>query len=430
MARDVKIGLVGFGTVGTGVVSCLLENINIISSRTGIRPIVTKIADLDIERERNVKVPKEILTNDGFSVINDCDLLVELVGGTSFAKELILETLKKGKPVVTANKALLAEHGEEIFAAAEKSKADVYYEASVAGGIPIIKILREGFVGNRITNIYSILNGTCNFILSKMEQETGNFETALSEAQKMGYAEADPHLDLDGTDTLHKTTILASLAYGEWFGPKPVYKEGIMHVSSEDIKYAFEFGYKIKLLSIIKQQNDDVQIRVHPTLVPKNSMLANVSDVFNAVQIEANPVGKTLFYGKGAGRDATSSAVVADIVDVCLNLKFGSHRRIPAFRIGKQFRHILPMEEVKTKYYIRISVLDKPGVIAAISSILGGKNISILSIKQHTGNQKNNVSLIILTHIATEKLIIEAIAEIEKLDCVKTKLIFYRIEDL
>ncbi len=430
MAREVKIGIVGFGTIGAGVVSCLLDHADVISRRTGIKPVISKIADIDIKRDRGIKLPKDILTTDVSSLIDCSDLVVELIGGTEYAKTLILEALGKGKPVVTANKALLAEYGEELFVAAEKFKADIYYEASVAGGIPIIKLLREGLVANKIENIYAILNGTCNFILSKMDDEHYDFARALEEAKKMGYAEANSSLDTDGSDTVHKAAILASLAYGEWFGVGPVYKEGIEKISLEDMRLADELGYKIKLLAIIKQQDEDVQIRAHPTLIPKNSMLANVSDVFNAIQIKGVPVGETLFYGKGAGREATSSAVVADIMDVCLNLKFGSHRRVPSFRIGRQFRNITPMDAVSSRYYFRITVIDQTGVIAAISSVLGCKKISISSIRQTENVPGGLVSLIILTHMANEKLVHDAVAEIEKFDFVKVKIVLYRVEDL
>lgn len=430
MPREVKVGIIGFGTVGSGVVSCLMENSQVIVRRTGLYPVVAKIADLDLEKDRGVLIKRELLTNDGFSAIESSDVVVELVGGTKYAKEIILEALKRGKPVVTANKALLAECGEEIFAAAEKSKADIYYEGSVAGGIPIIKALREGFVANKIESIHAILNGTCNYILSKMESENRSFSTALAEAKKMGYAEANPAMDIDGSDTLHKAAILGSLAYGEWFGIQPIYREGIEKISVEDIKFASTLGYKLKLLAIIKQQNEDVQIRVHPTLIKKQTMLANVSDVFNAVRIMGNPVGETLFYGRGAGRNATASAVVADIVDVCLNLKFGSHRRVPSFRIGRQFRHIIPMEDIFIRYYLRINVHDRPGVIASVSTVLGNKKISISSIFQTEESSSGNTSLVILTHKANEKLMREAVAEIEKFDFVRHKITLIRIEDM
>ncbi len=428
--REVKIGIIGFGTVGTGVVSCLLENGDVIARRTGIKLVLSGIADIDIKTDRKVNVPKEILTTDAMKLIDEVNVVVELVGGTTKAKEFILEALKKGKPVVTANKALLAEHGEELFAAAENSKADIYYEASVCGGIPIIKALKEGLVSNKIDKIVGIMNGTCNYILTKMEKGHVSFETALKDAQKLGYAEANPSLDIDGVDTAHKTAILSSLAYGEWFGMKPIHVRGIRGISLCDIKAANELGYSIKLLGITKQMDDDVEIRVHPTLIPVDSMLANIADVYNGVLVSGSPVGETLFYGRGAGREATASAVVADLVDVALNLKFGSHRRVPAFTIGRQFRHMLPMNEIMSRYYMRIQVLDKPGVVARVSTVLGNKGISISSIRQTERQSLDNVSLQIMTHLAREQNINEAVAEIEKLDCVRNKVILIHVEDI
>jgi len=357
-------------------------------------------------------------------------VVVELVGGTTVAKQFILQALEAGKPVVTANKALLAEHGEEIFATAEKSSADIYYEASVAGGIPVIKALREGFVSNRIEKMYGIMNGTCNYILTRMENERVDFAPILKDAQQLGYAEAEPSLDIDGYDTAHKAAILASLAYGNWFGMQPIYVEGIRDISLTDINFAKELGYRIKLLAIIKQQNDDVQIRVHPTLVPMKTQLADISGVFNGVMIIGDTVGESLLYGRGAGRDATASAVVADIVDVGLNLKFGSHRRVPAFRLGPQFRRVLTMDETESRYYLRLQVEDQPGVVAGIADILGQKNISISSFVQKENRCGNKVPLLILTHITQEKLIKDAIAKIEQLDYVCDKIKMFRIEDV
>jgi homoserine dehydrogenase len=428
--REVKIGIIGFGTVGAGVVSCLLENGDVISRRTGVKLVLARIADIDVKTDRKVNVPRDILTTDAMKLIDEVDVVVELVGGTNKAKEFILAALKKGKPVVTANKALLAEHGEEIFAVAEKSKADIYYEASVCGGIPIIKALKEGLVANKIQKIVGIMNGTCNYILTRMERERIGFEEVLREAQKLGYAEANPSFDIDGIDTAHKTAILASLAYGEWFGMKPVHVQGIRGVSLCDIRFAAELGYRLKLLGIIKQEDDDVEIRVHPTLIPASSLLANISDVFNGVMVKGSPVGETLFYGRGAGRNATASAVVADLVDVALNLKFGSHRRIPAFTIGRQFRQILPMQEIMSRYYMRIQVLDKPGVVAKISTVIGNKGISISSLRQLEGQSADNVSLLIMTHLAKEQALNEAVSEMEKLDCVKNKITLIHVEDI
>ncbi len=430
MLKEVKIGIIGFGTVGAGVASCLLENAEVIARRTGLKPVLFRIADIDIATPRNIKVPDSILTQDAHSLISESDLVVELVGGTGCAKDFILAALKAGKPVVTANKALLAEHGEEIFYAAEKSKADIYYEASVAGGIPIIKVLREGLVGNRIEKILGIMNGTCNYILSRMSTDLLDFDTALSEAKRLGYAEANPSLDIDGIDTAHKAAILSSLAYGEWFGMKPIHVEGIRGIKNEDFKYSSELGYTIKLLAVIKQESDDVQIRVHPTLISSDSMLANVSGVFNAVMVKGSPVGETLYYGRGAGRDATASSVVADIVDVMLNLKFGSHRRVPAFKIGKQYRNLTPIQDIATRYYLRLQVLDRPGVIAKIAEILAGRGISLSSMIQREKQSAENVNLVVITHIAKEKDVMSAVLELETLDCVKDKLVLIRIEDI
>ena len=428
--KEVKIGIIGFGTVGAGVVSCLLENGDVIARRTGVRLVLSRIADIDVKTDRKVNVPNEILTTDAMKLIDEVDVVVELVGGTNKAKEFILAALKKGKPVVTANKALLAEYGEEIFAAAEKSKADIYYEASVCGGIPIIKALKEGLVSNKIQKIIGIMNGTCNYILTRMEKERIGFEDVLKEAQKLGYAEANPSFDIDGVDTAHKTAILASLAYGEWFGMKPIHVQGIRGIHLCDISFAAELGYRLKLLGIIKQEEDDVEIRVHPTLIPSSSLLANISDVFNGVMVKGSPVGETLFYGRGAGRNATASAVVADLVDVALNLKFGSHRRVPAFTIGRQFRQILPMQEIMSRYYMRIQVLDKPGVVAKISTVIGNKGISISSLRQLEGQSADNVSLLIMTHMAKEQSLNDAVAEMEKLDCVRNKITLIHVEDI
>ncbi len=429
--RELKIGIMGFGTVGTGVASCLLKNGEVISRRSGVKVVLHRIADLDLERDRGLKLKEGVLINDAHRLIKESDVVVELIGGTSVAKDLILEALAQGKPVVTANKALLAEKGEEIFAAAEKSKADIYYEASVAGGIPIIKSLREGLIGNRVNRIYGILNGTCNYILTRMEREKETFGTVLRDAQRMGYAEADPSLDVDGGDTAHKAAILASLAYGEWFGMNPIYVEGIREITLQDIRNADELGYRIKLLAIVKQEaSEDVQIRVHPTLIPKKSLLAGINEVFNGVAVSGDYVGDTLFYGRGAGRDATASAVVADLVDVALNLEYGSHRRVPAFRIGPQFRTLIPMERIKSRYYLRIQVLDKPGTLGKIANILGGRGVSISSVMQKEGQSKNNVSLIILTHQAVEGEAAAAFREIEALPETKEKIKTIRIEDI
>ncbi len=429
--RRINVGIIGFGTVGSGVVRCLAENGELIGRRTGITPVIKRVADIDVARDRGVALPAGALTADAVGLIDspDVDVVVELVGGRTVAKEFILRALGRGKPVVTANKALLAHDGAEVFAAAAASSADVYYEASVAGGIPIIKAMREGLIGNRIQQIVGILNGTCNYILTKMEREGVAFSQALKEAQKAGYAETPPDLDIDGTDTAHKAAILASLAYGTWFGLEPIHVEGIRGLAVQDIKSAQRLGYRIKLLAIVKQENENVQMRVHPTLIPDRCLLGNVNSVFNAVLVRGNPVGETLYYGRGAGRDATASAVVADLVDVGLNLKFGSHRRVPAFTAHAGYGRVLPMAEIETRYYLRLQARNSPGVLARIAGVLGARTISIASVTQEEVDGEH-VPLILLTQRAREADMQAAIGEIRALGVVTGQPVLLRIEDL
>jgi len=428
--KEYKIGIIGFGTVGAGVASCLLNNAQVIAKRTGMLPRLAKIADLDITTDRGVAVPKDLLTTDSDELIRDVDVVVELIGGTTVAKKLILQALNAGKPVVTANKALLAEHGEELFAAAEKNNVDLCYEASVAGGIPIIKSLREGFVGNRISRIYGIMNGTCNYILTRMEREEIDFAPVLKDAQQLGYAEANPSLDIDGFDTAHKAAILASLAYGKWFGMDPVFVQGIRDVTLTDIKFAGDLGYKIKLLAIIKQENGKLEIRVHPAMIPKRTQLAMIDEVFNGVMVTGDYVGDSLFYGRGAGRNATASAVISDIVDIGLNFEAGTSRRVSSFREGPLYTDVIRMEEVHSRYYLRIQVLDMPGVLAKIAAVLSENFISISSLVQREGQSQNNVSLLIITHLTQEKNIKAALEKINRLSEVRDSVKLIRIEDI
>ena len=427
--KELKVGVVGFGTVGAGVVENLLRNCEVIAKRTGIMLTLTCVADLDTTTDRGIVLPEGVLCSDASEAIRRSDIVVELVGGTTFAKKLILDALNAGKSVVTANKALLALHGEELFAAAEKNNVDLYYEASVAGGIPIIKALREGLSGNRISRIFGIMNGTCNYILTRMEREGVNFNDVLADAQRLGYAEANPSLDIDGFDTAHKTAILASLAYGRWFGVDNMTIEGIRDLELEDLNYALELGYRIKLLGVIKNVNGAVEMSVRPTLIPQETLLAGISDVFNGVMVEGDFVGQTLFYGRGAGRKATASAVVADIVDVALNICAGAVRRIPAVRQGEQFECVTPQNECTSRYYLRLIVEDCPGVIASITRILADRDISISSLIQHE-NQKENVSLVILTHPAMEKEICSAMEELSKLSVSRAAVKMLRIEEI
>ena len=428
--KELKVSIIGFGTVGAGVADNILKNGDVIASRSGVKPILAKIASRDMTRDRGVVIPEGMLITDANEAIAAADIVVETVGGTTIAKTFVLTTLEAGKSVVTANKALIAEHGEELFAVADRTGANIYYEAAVAGGIPIIKALREGLVSNRIKSIYGIMNGTCNYILTRMENEGIDFDTILKDAQDLGYAEAEPSLDVDGFDTAHKASILTSLAYGEWVGMDPLYVEGIRDITVDDIRHADELGYRIKLLSVIKENDGAVESHVNPTLVPKSKLLAQVSGVFNAVAVTGDIVDETLYYGRGAGRDATASAVVADVVDACMNIAADSNRRIPGFRAGKLFDTFVPMEETKSRYYLSMTVSDEAGTIAQISKILGDKNISISSITQKEGKCNSVVPLIILTHISIEKNMTDALAEVEALAAVNGKVKFIRIEDM
>jgi homoserine dehydrogenase len=429
--KEYKVGILGFGTVGAGVAENLLKNKDVIAKRAGVVPVLSGIADLDITTDRGVEVPEGILTTDAAKVIADSDIVVELIGGTTVAKKFILEALKAGKSVVTANKALLAHYGEELFAAAQESGADIFYEASVAGGIPIIKALREGLVSNKINKVFGILNGTCNYILTRMEREGANFADVLADAQKLGYAEANPSLDIDGFDTAHKTAILAALAYGKWFGIEAVYVEGIRDLEVADILCADELGYRIKLLGIIKNENGAVQMRVHPTLIPKTALLANIHEVFNGVLVEGDTVGQTLFYGRGAGRQATASAVVADITDAAINLANDCRQRIKGFSAGEQFDKKISEDSVVSRYYLRLEVKDCPGVIAQVTQILASRSISISSLIQHeTRDAKGAVSLVLLTHPAKEKEVRSALAEIAVLSVNSSPVKLLRIEDI
>ncbi len=427
--KEIKISIVGFGTVGAGVADILLRNAEVISTRTNLKLTLVKIADLDIVRDRGVAVPEGVLTTSVPEAISAADVVVELIGGTTFAKQVILDALNAKKAVVTANKALLAHFGKELFDAADRNGVDLFFEASVGGGIPIIKALREGLAANRIERICGILNGTCNYILTRMEKENADFNTVLADAQKLGYAEANPSLDIDGFDTAHKTAILASLAYGQWFNADEVQVEGIRNLESCEIRYAGELGYRIKLLGIIKNLNGAVQMRVHPTLVPKSSMLANISDVFNGAMVEGDMVGRTLFYGRGAGRAATASAVVADLIDLARNYASDSLRRLPAFESGKLFDRLAKPEEIESRYYLRLTVDDCPGVIAQVAQVLADHNISVASLIQPEAVE-GAASVVVLTHPANESAMLKAVAEINSRNFNRQQVKLLRVESL
>jgi len=427
----VKIGVIGCGTIGTGVVKCLLENKKYLHRHLGLPLELVRVADLFPRKKRPVKIPAGVMTKDSDAVLNDpeIDIIVELVGGTTFAKQVIIKAMKNGKSVVTANKALIAKHGLELHKKAKKNGVDLFYEASVGGGIPIIKTLREALVGNKIDSVWGILNGTCNYMLSKMTDEGLTFGEALKEATINGYAEADPTLDIGGFDTQHKIGILASLAFGQWVPQNKIYVEGIENVTDFDIKCAGEMGYVIKLLGIARVEDKAVSVRVNPSFIPNTTMLGNVKGAFNAIEIDGNPIGTTILNGLGAGMGATSSAVVADIVDIARNIASGSAGRLSALTFMDKELPFKKIEEIKTRYYLRFKVEDKPGVIAKIAKILGNRNISLSSVIQHEPHSATkNVHATFLTHLALEKDIKAAVKSINNLKCVKTKTILFRVE--
>ncbi|HTX21188.1 MAG TPA: homoserine dehydrogenase [Candidatus Aquilonibacter sp.] len=442
LMQQVNLGMIGGGTVGSGVFHALQRNGGLLSSRIGIAVTLRKVAVKAFDELRPYEISRGLMTTDWKEVVNDPDVHVvaELVGGTTLAREIILFALKLGKPVVTANKALLSAQGPELFAAAKKSGANLYYEASVCGGIPIIKSLREGFVGNRIDALYGIVNGTCNYILTRMKLEGADFAAVLADAQKQGYAETPPDLDIDGHDAAHKIGILASLAHGFWVEPENIYVEGIRHISALDIKFAGELGYTVKLLAIVKKTESGkwkadkncchVQVSVYPTLIPNAHVLAGVNHVFNAVFVRGDIVGDTLFYGRGAGKDATASAVLSDLADAALDLKSGNGHRVPPFVPHECSGAVLPIEEVVSQYFVRLNVVDKPGVLAKIATIFGQSNIGISSVIQPEGHEGAAVPLIFMLHYATNGAVNGALKKIGKLPVVKGKPVMIRVESL
>jgi homoserine dehydrogenase len=433
--QQINIGMIGGGTVGSGVYHALQHKGTLITSRIGVKLKITKVAVKAIDEPRPYKIPATALTTDWTTIVNDpkVQIVIELMGGTGLAKKVVLDALALGKPVITANKALLSECGPELFAAAQKNNTNLYYEASVAGGIPIIKTLREALVGNRFTRIYGIVNGTCNYILTRMKNEKAGFETILKDAQQHGYAEAEPSLDIDGIDTMHKTHILASLAHGFWVDRKKILVEGIRSISQTDIQFAEKLGYTIKLLGIVKETGPGkaprVCISVYPALIPRHHVLANVNDVFNAVFVRGDVVGDTLFYGRGAGKDATASAVLGDIADAAQDIVNHTPRRVPAFVHHDGHAAVLPSDEGISHYYIRAGVLDKPGVLARVAAIFRDHKISNASVVQPESQAVNDVPLIITTHETKESALQNALREISRLPEVKTKPVVLRVEN-
>jgi homoserine dehydrogenase len=436
MMRPIRVGLLGIGTVGGGTFALLRRNQEEITRRAGRAITIHVVADQDVDRARRIVEGAAEVTADAFAVVRnpDIDIVVELIGGTKVAKDLILRAIENGKHVVTANKALLAWHGNEIFAAAQKRGVMVAFEAAVAGGVPIIKALREGLTANRIEWIAGIINGTSNFILSTMRDTGAGFKETLAEAQRLGYAETDPTFDIEGIDAAHKLTIMAGIGFGIPMQFEKAYTEGISSLTRQDIRYAEELGYRIKLLGITRRTEKGIELRVHPTLIPSRRLIANVEGVMNAVLVKGDAVGATMYYGAGAGAQPTASAVVADLVDVTRMHTADPENRVPHLAFQPDALSdapILPMEEVETSYYLRLRVLDRPGVLADITRILADLSISIdAMVQKEPGEGEEQVDIIMLTHLTLEKNIIAAIARIEGLPVNLGKVTRIRLEEL
>jgi len=427
--KKINIGLIGFGKIGSGVVKALRAKRTFLKDKSGVDVNIVRICDKDIKSKRPVTVSRSILTTSLGKVLYDpkIDIVVELMGGVRPAKDVILEALRSGKHVVTANKALLADSGSEIFSLANTLSLNVAFEASVGGGIPIIKSLKEGFIANRFDLVYGIVNGTSNFILTKMGEGLVSFKDALKIAQDKGYAEADPHLDISGLDSRHKLSILAFLAFVLSAKPSDIYTEGITAIESGDIQYAKELGYAVKLLAIAKRSGDSVELRVHPTMIPKSHLLANVSGVYNAIFVKGDLIGENLFYGQGAGALATSSAVVSDIIDLAQQISCCGKVSGPILS-KKDVKDIKNISDIRTRFYMRFSAIDRPGVLAKISGILGKHNISIASVTQKEKKNSNIVPIVMMTHEALELDMAKALKEIDGLSSIKKKTVKIRTE--
>lgn len=434
MKKFISIGMIGFGTIGTGVVRLLKENESLIAGRLGAEIHLRKIADLDIDRSREVTVERKLLTNDAAQILNDpdIDIVVELMGGYEPARTFILAAMARGKHVVTANKALLATHGDEIFRSAVQHQVNIGFEGSVGGTIPVIKTIKESLVANRIESIFAIVNGTSNFILSKMTDDGGSFETVLKEAQALGFAECNPVYDVEGIDAAHKLAILLSLCYGKKVRLDDLYREGITHIAEQDILFARELGYRIKLLAIAIRRDQRIEARLHPTMIPLNHLLANVNGNFNAFHIIGDASDSIFLYGQGAGMMPTASAVISDIVDIARDMRKGVSVRVPPRVLdeeGIDEIRLMPFDEIRTNYYFRFSAADRPGVLSRISGILGANDISIAAVIQKGRTQVGAVPIVMTTYKARERDVQKALKEIDRLDVVMGKTMLIRIED-
>ncbi len=427
--KKVKIGLIGFGTIGGGVVKALADRSSLIKKKREVSLEIVRIADKDLKRKRPVKVPKAKLTTNVNKVLNDpdIDIIVELIGGIHPAKKFVMEALKGGKHVVTANKALLAASGKEIFELARKKGLTVRFEASVGGGIPVVKALREDFAANSIQAIYGIINGTSNYILTKMEEDSESFKNALKEAQRMGIAERNPALDINGMDSAHKLSILALLGFGRYVDVNKIFVEGIQYVESRDMQYAKKWGYSIKLLAIAKKDEGKLDVRVHPTLLSSRHLLAGVRGAQNGIYIRGDMIGESFLYGEGAGEKATSSAVISDIIEIAKSIGSGKDLKMPGMNFDSAAGGMRGIGGVKSRYYIRFMAMDKPGVLAAISGALGKFKISISNVVQKERHKERAVPIVMITHEAIERDLKKALRIISKFNAISGKPVAIRM---
>lgn len=431
---QVNVGIIGFGTVGAGTAEILIKNNEIIRKRVGVDIRLKKIADLDLETDRGVDLPPGVLTKEASEIMDDpdIDIIVELIGGIKIAREFIIGSMEKNKHVVTANKALLAEYGHELYEVARENKVNLAFEAAVGGGIPVIGALRDGLAANNVRTMIGILNGTSNYILTRMTQDGIPYQDAVNGAIELGYAEDPPTLDVDGTDAAHKLALLISMAFGVPAPFENIYREGIDKLTQEDILFAEEFGYCLKLLTVARDLGDEVEARVHPAMLPKDHILANVNEAFNAVFIEGDFAGPTLYYGQGAGRQPTGSAVVSDIMEIARKIKAGVNTMTSPLgfcETGNRPIKIQSIHNLKTAYYFRFAAVDKPGVLSKIAGILGEKSISISSVIQKGRERDGAVPIVMLTHEAMERDVIDALKLIDKLDVLKGKTMMIRVEE-
>ncbi len=428
--RKINIGLIGFGNVGAGVVKILQQRKSLLAQKIGVEIVIKKICDKDLGKKRGVSIDKSLLTSNANEIINDpqIDIVVELMGGINPAKEFILTALKKGKHVVTANKALLAEHGNELFSVAAERGKNIYFEASVGAGIPIIKSIKEGLVANKFTSIFGIVNGTSNYVLTQMSKQGCSFANALASAKAKGFAEKDPTFDIEGIDSAHKLVLLTYLAFGKIVSLKDIFIEGISQISAADIIYAKELGYEIKLLAIAKKENDELEVRVHPTFLPQEHLLSSVDGVINAIYVSSDLAGDLMFYGPGAGQLPAASAVVSDIVDLTQDVKAGLFRPTLNSVEDNSIKGLRKITEFENKYYIRIMAVDKPGVLAKVAGILAKFGISIASVSQKERLKSQVVPVVMVSHEVKEKNLRNAIKMIDKLTDIKEKSVAIRIE--